>query len=304
MKEKDKVFIVPKNDLESVEIIKMLQKEGYEIGKDLLVTNQAWGASWDGLENEIKEKMEELSKIQIYGVELKGDAPRNAHNIDHHNYLDKNWETGEILYQDDRTVDENGNRKHSSISQVAELIGRELSLDQQFVAANDVGFVDQMRRYGQHIGLEQDEINKKVLDIRMREHEILAQVQGITPKMEQQAIDAINKSYQLENGCTVVELPHSKCATVTDRIPNQEYEGGLLIKCGDGEFDYYGPSEIVNDLQGQFGGWTGNTEEKYTFWGTTVEPEQIQKFGQQVENTVNERDGISGAAAGDLELER
>ena len=108
----------------------------------------------------------------------------------------------------------------------------------------------------------------------------------------------------MENGCTVVELPHSKCATVTDRIPNQEYEGGLLIKCGDGEFDYYGPSSIVEELSKEFGGGTGNTSEEYTYWVINVPAEKMADFGKNVELLVDSRDGISGAAAGDLQIER
>ena len=45
---KDKIFIVPKNDLESVEIIEMLKQAGYEEGKNLFITGQQWGASWNG----------------------------------------------------------------------------------------------------------------------------------------------------------------------------------------------------------------------------------------------------------------
>ena len=323
---KDKIFIVPKNDLESVEIIEMLKQAGYEEGKNLFITGQQWGASWNGLEPEIADmvnaktqvikvgdsvmsfdefaktdiKLEETKLLtpnvgMVYGVELKGDSPYN--NIDHHSYCDKDWNTGEILYQDDRTKKENGDPKQTSIEQVAELIGVELTLDQKFIAANDRGFVEAMRDLGHSIGMSELQISQKITDIRMREHEILAKIQGITPEMEKQAIVAIKEATYTENGCMVISLPHSKCATVTDRIPEQEYDGGLLIVCGDGERDYYGPSEKVAELSSQFGGWTGDVNQEFTFWGAyNVDPAEIIEL--------IEGRNVSGAASGNVDIER
>ncbi len=42
---KDKIFVVPQNDLEAVEIIKMLKDQGYKKNEDLFITDQQWGAS-------------------------------------------------------------------------------------------------------------------------------------------------------------------------------------------------------------------------------------------------------------------
>ena len=320
---KDKIFIVPQNDLESVGIINMLKQNGYKEGVDLFITKQGWGASWDNLEPEIitairdkstiyrtieivldedktyryekfernmtKEEYDKILNIpnmsnytsyignrykrvtigkpvimlpdfsHIYGVELKGKTA--CHNIDHHSYCDKDWETGEVLYQEDRTNSE------SSIEQVAKILNVGLTLDQKFIAENDKGFVEAMKEYGKSIFMSDEEISNRIKDIRMREHVILAEVQGITPEMEQQAEEAIKNAYMLDNGTMVVNLPHSKCTTVTDRIPEQEYNGGLLIVCGDGEIDYYGPSSKVKNLDLNFGGWTGDIGNKYTFWG-------------------------------------
>ncbi len=47
---KTRVFVVPNNDLEALTIISMLQEKGEEV----LVTEQKWGASWNGLEPHIK----------------------------------------------------------------------------------------------------------------------------------------------------------------------------------------------------------------------------------------------------------
>jgi hypothetical protein len=320
---KDKIFIVPKNDLESVEIAKILRECGWKDGVDLFITNQSWGASWKGLEPEIidmiRQQSERIKTVvntradgygaakriisrreydamphldyvgqkdvygqhtigepilmepdfsHIYGVELKGQSP--CHDIDHHSYCDKDWSTGKIIYQEDRTRDNDGKPRQSSIAQVAELIGVELTLDQKFIGANDRGFVEGMMKYGKHIFMTDQEISEKISDIRMREHKILAEIQGITPEMEHQAEIAIQNAVMMDNGTMIVVLPHSKCATVTDRIPEQEYNGGLLIICADGELDYYGPSEVVKDLHQEFGGWSGDVSESFTFWGLPI----------------------------------
>ena len=323
---KDKIFVVPQNDLESREIIKLLEEAGYKRGENLFVTNQGWGASWKGLEPEIKAALREktdrfrITKVipagkyhggeirtekisrtelqdmsafmkermrgepvplqpdfsSVYGVELKGNTL--CHNIDHHAYCDRNWETGNITYQDDRAKDKDGKPKLSAIEQVAELINVELTLDQKFIAANDRGFVEGMREYGESIFYTPEEISEKITDIRMREHAILAEVQGITPEMEKQAEIAIDNAKTLENGTLCVRLPHSKCSTITDRIPEQEYNGGLLIVCGDGktekEVDYYGPTETVCKLAEHLGGWTGDTSQSHTFWGMSDWPDR------------------------------
>lgn len=119
MENKNKIWVTPNNDLEAKAIIAMLKREG----EDYLVTGQAWGASWENLEEEIKARIEEAKRElkTVYGVELQGDS-NEAINIDHHTYGD-----------DDRS-----NQK-SSIEQVAEILGVELTLVEQFISANDKG---------------------------------------------------------------------------------------------------------------------------------------------------------------------
>lgn len=286
---KDKIFVIPKNDLESVEIRNILESVGYHEGQDLFVTSQGWGASWEQLEPEIKEALSRFDPDTVYGVELKGDSP--FHNVDHHYYKDTNWATGEVLYEDDRTKTANGETQLSSIVQVSNLVGVKLTLDQSFISANDVGFVDEMRSLGEALHMSEEDVVARIQDIRMREHSILAEVQGITPEMEQQAVEAIENARYLSNGTMVVELPHSKCATVTDRIPMQEYNGGLLILCGDGEIDYYGPSRNVEQLLDTFGGWKGDTSKDYTFFGNsdpTVTAEAVTEAVEQMERDTPE----------------
>src|ERR1035438_7177299 len=79
----DRVWVVPQNDLEALAIRQLLESSGEQV----LVTNQPWGATWDGLEGGIQERLEELPReTRVYGVELGGSNSFGATNIDHHTY--------------------------------------------------------------------------------------------------------------------------------------------------------------------------------------------------------------------------
>lgn len=69
---KDRIFICPKNDLEAVTIIDYLQRNG----ENVLITNQAWGATWEGLEPEIKQVLlENDAKTKVIQVEKEDPSP-------------------------------------------------------------------------------------------------------------------------------------------------------------------------------------------------------------------------------------
>ena len=299
----DKIFIVPNNDGEALAIIDLLKQNGYEEGKNLFITEQGWGASWKGLEPEIKNAIRNaaqrnevtefrsdgysysgsgrviiqgnLPEIEpsehvghgytgpieplapdfshIYGVELQGKTMCN--NIDHH-----------IYEGDDRS------NPKSSIEQVADLIGIELSIEQQFIAANDRGFIPEMESLGEMLMLEQEEISEHIQNTRALDRN----AQGITQEQEHQAERAILETLTRNGNLTIVELPHSKCATVTDRLYGQ-YENMLII-CADGELDFYGKGEICKQLQEQFQGWSGGDLDNSGFWGGYANPEEVKQF--------------------------
>lgn len=107
----EKVFVIPRNDGEAVEIGKVLEQVPEA---EVLTTAQTWGASWDNLEPEIKDAMQQAAAEgkEIYGVELQGKAPEGCENIDHHSY-----DGG----KDDRS------NPLSSLEQVAKLVNVELT---------------------------------------------------------------------------------------------------------------------------------------------------------------------------------
>lgn len=242
---KSRLWIVPNNDLEAKTIIEMLEREG----EKFLVTGQAWGASWENLEDEIRAKVEQEIKLgkAVYGVELQGDS-QGAINIDHHKYGD-----------DDRS------NSKASIEQVAEVLGIELTLDERFVAANDKGYITEMQKLGKELGINEKDLQKIIDNIRMRDR----QTQGITLEQEAEAQDAVERLGDLseKQEYIAIDLSHSKTATVTDRLFGK-YDN-LLITSGDGETNFYGISEIIQMLSEKFpGGWSGGQLEQGSgFWG-------------------------------------
>ena len=192
----NRLWVCPNNDLEAKTIIEMLAREG----EKYLVTGQTWGASWEKLEEEIKKELKEALEngTEVYGIELQGNS-NGAINIDHH-----------IYGEDDRR------NPKSSIEQVADILGKELTLDEQFVSANDKGYIPAMEELGEKLKINPQDIKEIIANIRMRDRE----TQGITSKQEAQAEEAIKKLGELKEkrNYISIDLPHSKTSTVTDSL--------------------------------------------------------------------------------------
>ena len=193
---------------------------------------------------------------EVYGVELQGKT--TCQNIDHHKYGD-----------DDRS------NPKSSLEQVADILNVELTLMEKFVAANDKGYIPAMEKLGQELGLTKNELDKMIANIRLKEREI----QGITKEQEEQAEEAIKNLGDLNEKRKYIEvdLPHSKTATITDRLYKLYDE--LLIVSGDGETNFYGSTEMVRMLEEKFpGGWSGgDLENGQGFWGGYADQNEIRK---------------------------
>jgi len=320
-----RLWIVPNNDLEAKTIKEMLEREGEEY----LVTGQAWGASWEGVEGEIYNKIlnklgetqitekfiefwqrltttignwnapeedkdrarkdraailssveekikngTERENIRIIGIELQGSI-EGTENVDHH-----------IYGEDDRS------NPKSSIEQVAEIIGKELSLDEKFVAANDKGYIPAMEKLGKELGIEEKDLQEIIANIRMRDREM----QGVTIEQEAQAQEAVETLGDLTGKRDIImNLPHSKTSTITDRLYGK-YDN-LLITSGDGETNFYGKTAIIEMLNERFpGGWSGGQLDQGSgFWGGYADQEQIRYAVQEILNKEkvkeNENDG-------------
>lgn len=246
------VYLMGGSDLEMYQIKKRLERSGREyVDKDL-----AWGAKIGDYKDEIKKIFEE-EKIPI-AVELLGaDQVEGVVDIDHHG--------------------ENAHRP-AAISQVMDRAGLKMSFVDELVAANDSAYIPGMeakieeRRHEFEARIGSDGFEKlktKLISlIRAKDR----QLQGITKEHEEQAEVAIK---QLETECdgslTVVRLPHSKTATVSDRLFGK-YKN-LLILSEDGEVNFYGDGKLCQDLQKKFeGSWSGGSgfgeKGKNAYWGS------------------------------------
>lgn len=258
----NRLWVCPNNDLEAKTIIEMLEREG----EKYLVTGQTWGASWEKLEEEIKKELKEALEngTEVYGIELQGNS-NGAINIDHH-----------IYGEDDRR------NPKSSIEQVADILGKELTLDEQFVSANDKGYIPAMEELGEKLKINPQDIKEIIANIRMRDRE----TQGITSKQEAQAEEAIKKLGELKEkrNYISIDLPHSKTSTVTDRLYGK-YDN-LLVTSEDGETNFFGKTEIIKMLSERFpSGWSGGSLDQGSgYWGGYADQNAIKA---EVQNTIN-----------------
>ena len=258
----NRLWVCPNNDLEAKTIIEMLEREG----EKYLVTGQTWGASWEKLEEERKKELKEALEngTEVYGIELQGNS-NGAINIDHH-----------IYGEDDRR------NPKSSIEQVADILGKELTLDEQFVSANDKGYIPAMEELGEKLKIDPQDIKEIIANIRMRDRE----TQGITSKQEAQAEEAIKKLGELKEkrNYISIDLPHSKTSTVTDRLYGK-YDN-LLVTSEDGETNFFGKTEIIKMLSERFpSGWSGGSLDQGSgYWGGYADQNAIKA---EVQNTIN-----------------
>jgi len=152
-----KLFLLGGYDLEMIEIKKILKENGVDF-KD---KHLSWGAKL----SEYRECLD--FDGEIYGIELIEDIepPANYRAIDHH---DKRY------------------KQKSSLEQVAEILDLKLTRWQQLVAANDRGYIPEMRR----LCATDDEIEK------IRREDRVAQ--GVTDDEEKIAEEEIENIEEID----------------------------------------------------------------------------------------------------------
>lgn len=268
MEKQDLHFFLGGNDLEMKTIKDLLDKLGVAYSDKNISWKKAATVGVSVYGDEIEKIVKEGRTPVI--IELKKDArlPKNTIEIDHHN--------------------ENAG-KPASILQVCELLGVEPTRKMQLIAANDSGYIPAMMEMGAS--------KEEIAQIRYLDRV----AQDITPEQEKQAEEAIAGAQEF-CGVTVIKMPHSRTATVADRLFNPNKPQNLLIISGDGETNYYGPEDICRKLQGNkigerpapwdpnqtevlydhFGGWTGGDglgkEGGTAFWGGYADQTKIAQF--------------------------
>lgn len=238
------LFIVPNNDLEAKTIQKILLKRGH----DFLITNQNWGASYDCLEEDILKKINEYDIV--YFIELT-EVPnkKNYIIIDHHG--------------------ENALENHSSLEQVAEIIGYELTEEEHMISQNDKSYFEGMLEYQLANKIDFHSAKRKCMEIRKKDWES----QGITESQVQEALKSI-KYREYINGKCVIRCSHSKTAPIMDNMFWEEVE--YIILSEDGEINIDATTKSIMNLKEKFpNSWFGGrlTYGK-GYWGTTSYSQQ------------------------------
>lgn len=236
------VFFLGGADAEMVEISKVLAQVGAEIHNAGL----GWGAA-----------------ASVYAAEISAVAAAGGVPVLVELNTDIDLPEGVIL------VDHHGDRSSepASILQVLSLLGLEPNRWQQLIAANDSGYIPAM--------VEMGATSEEVAAVRLADRS----AQGITPEQEEAAEAAI-AGREVAGRLTVVHLPHSKCATVTDRLFGQYDQ--LLVLSGDGEVNFYGDGQLCSVLKESFDGWNGGSglaqKGGSAFWGGYPNHAEIEAF--------------------------
>lgn len=230
------IFFLGGHDLEMAEVIRVLR----ELSVPFLDRGLDWAhATFSAYEADIRAAIRKGKRPVLVELrEIPADALPFVDLIDHHGPGSGDLPT--------------------SLEQVLAPLGvSTLTREQALIAANDKGYIDGMRA----IGATSDEI------VRIRRADRLAQ--GITHQQEVEAVAAVQVCLSLAPDLTLVNLPHQKTATVTDRLSS--FAGGpgydnLVIECPN-EIDFFGDGKIVGELSAQFGGYCGGNLPKRGFWG-------------------------------------
>lgn len=234
------VFFLGGHDLEMVTIRELLAKKGipyYDKGL-------SWGAKVSDYEVEINEAIASgLNPIFVELIDDLGLSQGNCILIDHH---------GEKA-----GIDVPGTFRQ--VFGLLQIPSEEWTRWFELVDANDKGHIQALIE----VGASKDEI------VKVREADRRAQ--GISEEQERDGRLAVAHAETLLNGrLTVVKLPHSKTAVVTDLLhPTLGGSGykNLLIISPD-EVNFYGKGEIVIELSRKFpDGWYGGSLPEYGFWG-------------------------------------
>lgn len=223
------VFFIGGYDLEMITIRDLVASTGTGFYDAQL----AWGAKASDYKTLIELADNDKRTPVLVELEVDFELPASAIVIDHH-----------------------GNRsgEEASIIQTMKLLQLEPTREHLLIAANDSGYIPAM----QAMGATPEEINL----IRFRDR----QAQGVTDEMERQAIHAIGACWYI-NGSTVVELPHKKFSTVTDRMFDSWPDGkqNLLVVCKpEGEtpeVSYFGRGSTCKELKEKFApnSWGGGS---------------------------------------------
>jgi CRISPR-associated protein Cas1 len=234
------VFFLGGYDLEMVTIRDLLAQEGRPYHDRGL----AWGAQASDYRTEIEATLAH-GQVPVL-VELANDLHLDLARVifvDHH---------GEYA----------GEGRPTSLHQVWTLLA--LPSERwtrwfELVATNDWGYIPALVA----MGASQEEI------VAVRAADRAAQ--GITAAEEAAGAAATASSKTMADGqLTIVQLPHTRTATVTDRLATELGGPGYenLLVCSPDQINFFGSGQLVQALDEAFpGGWSGGALPTRGFWG-------------------------------------
>ncbi|OHA32912.1 MAG: hypothetical protein A2928_04465 [Candidatus Taylorbacteria bacterium RIFCSPLOWO2_01_FULL_45_15b] len=231
----------------------------------------AWGAKASSYREEIAAVAKEGANPVLIELEVDIPLPQSAIVVDHH--------------------DERSGEK-ASILQVCDLLGQVPGRSELLIAANDSGYIPGIIA----AGASPEEISY----VRMLDRK----AQGVTPEMENAAISAIDRTSRTVRGVKIINLPHTKCSPVTDRLfgtwpknkenllliclATSEADARVLKQIGRGnevpfEVNYFGHGDICQQMSSEYNGWGGGKgfgkHGMNAFAGCkTTEPETVLEF--------------------------
>jgi hypothetical protein len=208
----------------------------------------AWGAKASAYLEEIEQSLD--SGYTPVLVELDYDLPIPRERcllVDHHG-------------------PRAGEQTPTALEQVFKLLALEPSQWTRWhalVAANDRGYIPEMRRMGATI--------EEIRDVRQQDR----RAQGITADDEARAMELVRSAEAMADGrLTVVRSPHPLTSALGDVLHADLGGPGYqnLLTIGPGEVRFNGEGRLVRCLAETFPrGWYGGALPSHGYWGTTAD---------------------------------
>ena len=235
------VFFLGGYDAEMLEIRNILEAQGLTYHDKKL----SWGACLSAYKDEIASLPADVTPVFI---ELTPDipTPTNAKIIDHHD-------------------EKAGRDKKTSIEQVADLLGVELSRRQKLISVNDRGHIRAMR--------ELCATGEEIAEIRALDRK----AQGVTEDDEKLAEKSIEEHLEnvTDDAVIVWNSLTNKTSPVFDRLYDKYTH--IFVFTLDGEMNYSGTGAVVNSPVKRYGErqkenpslefWYGGDLPNYGFFG-------------------------------------
>lgn len=247
--------------------------------------------------------------MEIYTIELKG-VPSNSGiiSVDHHKYYDSNEKTA---------IGEK-----TSIEQIVDILGIQLSTFDMMIAANDVGYIPKMIKLADELGISEEEkaliiehidklesIAKVPMQIGQPRTPIdeIPNIEQIAEETKQKNVSiaqrAVDQAYIYDDRFIWIDLEDFNCQR---EVTNILYKMGKYVDMGynnivissidkisNRRLVYFGNREIINELNQDMEDvkirWTGGEPESGFFGVQLSEGEDFEQISTRMRYLLEER---------------